>query len=196
MLLHSVMMFSSVEPPMAADKVGVDQLKLETAAAGFADSPVHFKILQFPAKCAAKVLPASEAQPPAVAGSAPGLQTSSPSVVVIAKAPPPTASAKGQPQMTKAVLNQVTSLNQLTTLGRMVMITVPRSTAPPQNLSLTPHMPPSASSHQANIQIPPGEPCGLPCVANAHARALYPACCRTQLQLFDSVFDRNGVDPQ
>lgn len=152
-------MFSAVEPPMAADKVGVDRPKLEMAA-GFADPPVHFKILQFPAKCAAKVLPASEAQPPAATGSAPGLQTSSPSVVVIAKAPPPTASAKGQPQMTKAVLNQAASLNQLATLGRMVMITVPRSTAPPQNLSLTPHMPPSTSSHQANIQIPPGEPCG------------------------------------
>lgn len=177
------MMFSSVEPPMAADKVGVDQPKLETmaaaAAAGFADSPVHFKILQFPAKCAAKVLPGSEAQPPAAAGSAPGLQTSSPSVVVIAKAPAPTASAKGPPQMAKAVLNQVTSLNQLTTLGRMVMITVPRSTAPPQNLSLTPHMPPSTSSHQANIQIPPGEPCVANAHAHARARALYPALWHT-----------------
>ncbi|TWW57430.1 TFIID subunit 4B Transcription initiation factor [Takifugu flavidus] len=141
-----------------ADKVGAEPKKLEPrgGATGFADPSVQFKILQFPAKCAAKVLPTVEAQPPsAAAGSAPGLQTTSPSIVVISKAAPPAASTKGQPQITKAVVSQVPSMNQLTTLGRTVMITVPRSAAP-QALALTPQMPQSTSSHQANLQIPPG----------------------------------------
>ncbi|XP_056893630.1 transcription initiation factor TFIID subunit 4-like isoform X2 [Takifugu flavidus] len=149
--------FSSIEPSMA-DKVGAEPKKLEPrgGATGFADPSVQFKILQFPAKCAAKVLPTVEAQPPsAAAGSAPGLQTTSPSIVVISKAAPPAASTKGQPQITKAVVSQVPSMNQLTTLGRTVMITVPRSAAP-QALALTPQMPQSTSSHQANLQIPPG----------------------------------------
>lgn len=147
---------------MAADKVGVEPQKPEPrgGAAGFADSSLQFKILQFPAKCAAKVLPAAEAQPPpATAGSAPGLQTTSPSVVVIAKAPPPAASAKGQPQMTKAVVSQVPSGKQLPTLGRTVMATVPRSAAP-LALALTPQVPQPSSSHQTNLQIPPGQPRG------------------------------------
>lgn len=176
---------------MASDKVGVEPQKLEPrgGATGFADPSVQFKILQFPAKCAAKVLPAAEAQPPsAAAGSAPGLQTTSPSIVVISKATPPAASTKGQPQITKAVVSQVPSINQLTTLGRTVMITVPRSAAP-QALALTPQMPQSTSSHQANLQIPPGELCGPPCVLpKTHTHALYLALARTQIELFLSIF--------
>lgn len=146
-----------------ADKVGVEPQKPESrgGAAVFADPSVQFKILQFPAKCAAKVLPTAEAQPPsAAAGPAPGLQTTSPSVVVISKATPPVVSTIGKPQITKAVVSQVPSMNQLT-LGRTVMITVPRSAAP-QALALTPQMPQSTSSHQANLQIPPGELCEPP----------------------------------
>lgn len=143
---------------MAADKVGLEQQKLEprgtAAAAAFADSHVQFKILQFPAKCAAaEVLQSCTAA---------GLQTSSPSVMVIAKAAPPAAGPKGQAQITKAVLSQVASINQLPTSGRTVMITVPRSAAP-QTLAVTPQLPPSASPQPANIQIPPGEG-GLPCL--------------------------------
>lgn len=145
---------------MAADKVGLEQQKLEPrgTASGSADSSVQFKILQFPAKCAA----AEVLQSCTAAGSGAGLQTSSPSVMVIAKAAPPAVSAKGQPQITKAVLSQVASINQLPTSGRTVMITVPRSAAP-QTLAVTPQLPPSASPQPANIQIPPGEG-GLPCL--------------------------------
>lgn len=148
---------------MAADKVGVEQQKREPCGtpAAFLDSSVQFKILQFPTKCAAKVIPSGEGQQPSTAaGSAPGLQTSSPSVVVIAKAAPPDLRTKGQTQITKAIFSQVAAVNQLAVSGRTLMITVPRSAAP-QALAVTPQVPLSTPPQQANIQIPPGELCGF-----------------------------------
>lgn len=156
---HPVVTFSPVETPEAADKVGVEQQKQEPCGtpAALSDSSVQFKMLQFPPKAAAKVLPAAEGQHPSTAaGSAPSLQTSSPSVMVIAKAAPPALRTKGQPHITKAVFSQVASLNQLAACGRTLMITVPRSAAP-HTLAVNPQVPPSTSPQPASLHIPPGE---------------------------------------
>lgn len=154
-----VVTLSPVETPEAADKVGVEQQKRESCGtpAALADSSVQFKMLQFPPKAASKVLPAAEGQQPsAAAGSAPGLQTSSPSVLVIAKAAPSALRTKGQPHVTKAVLSQVASINQLAACRRTLMITVPRSAAP-HTLAVTPQLPPSTSPQPTSLHIPPGE---------------------------------------
>ncbi|XP_071342896.1 transcription initiation factor TFIID subunit 4-like isoform X4 [Trachinotus anak] len=87
----------------------------------------------------------------------PGPQTSSPSVMVVAKVTiPGGVTAKSQPQVTKPALSQMTSTNQATTPGRTVVITVPR-TAAPQPVAVAPCLPQTAASPlPANIQIPPG----------------------------------------
>lgn len=161
---------------MATDKAVIEPC----GAAGYADTSVQVKILQVPARCGAntavhppptaapvprgdsappKVIPTGQShQPTSSTITVPGLQTSSPSVVVIAKvAASGGVSANGQPQVTKAVLSQVASINQVTTPGRTVMITVPRPAAP-QTVAVTPRLPQPASPQlPANIQIPPGE---------------------------------------
>ncbi|KAM7410695.1 hypothetical protein PAMA_001908 [Pampus argenteus] len=87
----------------------------------------------------------------------PGPQTSSPSVMVVAKvATPGSVSANGQPQVTRAAVSQVASMNPTTTSGRTVVITVPRAAAP-QPVAVAPRLPQTASTQlPANIQIPPG----------------------------------------
>lgn len=173
---------------------GAEQRKRESC--GSVDSSVYFKIVQFPPRGAAKAAPAAEGQQPlsaapALAGSALGLQTSSPAVMVIAKAAPP---AHG----TKAVLSQVASINQLAASGRAVMITVPRSAAA-NTLTVTPQPPPAPQP--ANIQIPPGELCGFVVCPQAFMEpnpspGLQPARCRLQPDFFWTVSCRNAADPQ
>lgn len=217
--LGSFCVSSSVETTMAADVGGAEQRKRESC--GSVDSSVYFKIVQFPPRGAAKAAPAAEGQQPpsaapalagsalaapalagsalagsalaglALAGSALGLQTSSPAVMVIAKAAPP---AHG----TKAVLSQVASINQLAASGRAVMITVPRSAAA-NTLTVTPQPPPAPQP--ANIQIPPGELCGSVVCPQAvmepnPSPGLQPACCRLQPDFFWTVSCRNAADPQ
>lgn len=161
-------LFFHVGITMASDKAVIEQQKLEPS--GCADTSVQVKILQVPTKCGTVTQP-----PPTAAGvsrvagqshqctsstvTVPGLQTSSPSVVVIAKVPAlGGVSANGQPQVTKAVLSQVASVNQVTTPGRTVMITVPRAAAP-QTVAVTPRLPQPVSTRlPANIHVPPGEP--------------------------------------
>lgn len=171
---------------MATDKAVIEQQKLEPCGSvGYADTSVQVKILQVPTKCGAiaavqppptaagvsrvdsappKVIPAGQGhQRTSSTVTVPGLQTSSPSVVVIAKvAAPGGVSANGQPQVTKAVLSQMASINQVAAPGRTVMITVPRAAAP-QTVAVTSRLPQPASTQlPANIHIPPGEPgCGL-----------------------------------
>lgn len=162
---------------MASDKAVIEQQKLEPS--GCADTSVQVKILQVPTKCGAvtqplptaagvsrvdcslpKVVPAGQNHQCASSTvTVPGLQTSSPSVVVIAKVPAlGGVSANGQPQVTKAVLSQVASVNQVTTPGRTVMITVPRAAAP-HTVAVTPRLPQPVSTRlPANIHVPPGEP--------------------------------------
>lgn len=197
--LESFCVSSSVETTMAADIGGAEQRKRESC--GSVDSSVYFKIVQFPPRGAAKAAPAAEGQQPpsaapapagsALAGSALGLQTSSPAVMVIAKAAPP---AHG----TKAVLSQVASINQLAASGRAVMITVPRSAAA-NTLTVTPQPPPAPQP--ANIQIPPGELCGSVVCPQAFMEpnpspGLQPAHCRLQPDFFWTVSCRNAADPQ
>ena len=138
--------------------MGVEQQMQEpcgtaAAAAAAEDSSVQVKILQFPPKGAAK---ADGLQPSSAASPAPGLQTPSLPVMLLAKAAAPALRTTAQPHITKAVFSQVASRNQLAAPGRTVMITVPRSAAP-HTLAVTPQLPPSASPQPANIQIPPGE---------------------------------------
>ncbi|XP_051233767.1 transcription initiation factor TFIID subunit 4 [Dicentrarchus labrax] len=158
---------------MATDKVVIETQKLESCAgaAGYGDASIQVKILQVPAKCgpipaagvskgnsvsaSPKVTPTSQAHQPTVKG--PGLQTSSPSLMVIAKvATPAGGSANGQPQVTKPALSQVASMSQTSTPGRRVVIAVPRA-ATPQTVAVAPRLPLSTSPQlPANIQIPPG----------------------------------------
>lgn len=94
-----------------------------------------------------KVIPSG--QPSACAVTVSGPRTSP--VMVVASA----GVSAGNQQTTKQPQNQVASLKQVTTTGRTVLITVPRSaTAQP----VTPRLPQATSPHlPANIQIPPGE---------------------------------------
>ncbi|KAM7012023.1 transcription initiation factor TFIID subunit 4-like [Tautogolabrus adspersus] len=83
-----------------------------------------------------------------------GLQTSSPSVMVIAKVATTRAvSAISQPQVMKTAGSKGASINQATNLGRTVVITVPRA-ATPQTVAVSPRLP--SPQLPANIQIPPG----------------------------------------
>ncbi|XP_040895422.1 transcription initiation factor TFIID subunit 4 [Toxotes jaculatrix] len=162
---------------MATNKPVIEAQKLDSCgAAGDGQSSVHVKTLQVPAKCG----PITAMQPPPTAAavtkgdslSGPpklipsgqghqsstvpvavsGPQTSSPSVMVVAKvATPSGVSASSQLQVTKPGLSQVAS-----TPGRTVVITVPR-TAGPQPVTVAPRLPQAASSQlPANIHIPPG----------------------------------------
>ncbi|XP_073333068.1 transcription initiation factor TFIID subunit 4 [Pagrus major] len=159
---------------MATDKVAIEAQKLESCgAAGYGDTPIQVKILQVPAKCGPitavqhppatgcvkkansvsappKVIPTSQGhQPSSPTIKAPALQTASPSVMVIAKvANAGGVSSKGQPQAKKTALSQLASMNQATTPGRTVVITVPRAAAQ-QTVTVAPQLP-------ANIQIPAG----------------------------------------
>ncbi|XP_074493015.1 transcription initiation factor TFIID subunit 4-like isoform X2 [Sebastes fasciatus] len=105
-----------------------------------------------------KVLHANHGhQPTTSTVPVPGRHTSSPSVMVVSKvATPGRVIANGQPQVTKAALSQVASMNQATTPGRTVVITVPRA-AGPQPVTVNPRLPQAASTQlPANIQIPTG----------------------------------------
>ncbi|XP_027146415.1 transcription initiation factor TFIID subunit 4-like [Larimichthys crocea] len=156
---------------MATDKVVIEAKKLELCGAG--DNAVQVKILHVPPKCGSitavqppptaagdcvsappKVIPH---QPASSTVTVPGLQTSSPSVVVITKvATPGRVSANSQPQVTKPALSQVASMSQTATPGRTVVITVPRAAAP-QTVAVAPRLPQGTSPQlPANIQIPPG----------------------------------------
>ncbi|XP_067454088.1 transcription initiation factor TFIID subunit 4 isoform X2 [Thunnus thynnus] len=154
---------------MATNKVVVETQKLESCrTTGEGDAAIHVKIIQVPVKCgpltAAGVSKTPEDtpvglghQPASSTVTAPGPQTTSPSVMVAAKvATPGRASADGPPQVTKAAVSQVASMNLTTTPGRTVMITVPRA-ATPQPVAVAPRLPQTASTQlPANIQIPPG----------------------------------------
>ncbi|XP_062280140.1 transcription initiation factor TFIID subunit 4 [Scomber scombrus] len=149
---------------MATNKVVAEAQKLESCrTTGEGDAPVHIKILQVPVKCgplmaAPKDLPAGLGHHPAPSTvTAPGPQTSSPSVKVVATmATPGRVSVNGQPQAAKAAVSQVASMNPSTTPGRTVMITVPRP-ANPQPVTVAPRLQQTASTQlPANIQIPPG----------------------------------------
>eukprot|EP00064_Thunnus_orientalis_P009955 superscaffoldBa00001301_g9981 len=154
---------------MATNKVVVETQKLESCrTTGEGDAAIHVKIIQVPVKCgpltAAGVSKTPEDtpaglghQPASSTVTAPGPQTSSPSVMVAAKvATPGRATADGPPQVTKAAVSQVASMNLTTTPGRTVMITVPRAAAP-QPVAVAPRLPQTASTQlPANIQIPPG----------------------------------------
>ncbi|KAG8003236.1 putative ATP-dependent RNA helicase DDX10 [Nibea albiflora] len=168
--LHAAELTPKPETIMATDKVVIEAKKLELCGA---DNSVQVKILHVPPKCGSmtavhpphtaagdcvsappKVIPH---QPASSAVTVPGLQTSSPSVVVITKvATPSRVSANSQPQVTKPALSQVTSMSQTTTPGRTVVITVPRAAAP-QTVAVAPRLPQGTSPQlPANIQIPPG----------------------------------------
>lgn len=164
---------------MATNNVVIDAQKLESCGgAGDGDASVPVQIFQVPSKCGPitavqpphtaaavsvsappKVLPTGHShQPTSSTVTVPGRQTSSASVMVVAKVSAPGGvSANGQPQVTKPAVSQVSSLNQATTPGRTVVITVPRS-AGPQSVTVAPRLPHTASPQlPANIQIPPGE---------------------------------------
>lgn len=159
---------------MATNNVVTEANKLEPqAATGVGDSSVQVRILQVAAKhgpvtavqppptaasisqsdsvsAPPKVIPSGQPTPSAVTVSGP--RTSPASVMVVANAGGVSA---GNQQTTKQPQNQVASVKQVTTTGRTVLITVPRSaTAQP----VTPRLPQATSPHlPANIQIPPGE---------------------------------------
>lgn len=166
---------------MATNKVVIESQKLESCGpAGDGDSSVQVKILQVPAKCG----PFTAVQPPPTAAATPkgdslsappkvittvqghqpassivtgpGHPTPSPIMVIAKVATPGGMSANGQPQVTKPALSQVVSMNQATTPGRTVVITVPR-TAAPQPVAVAPRLPSASPQLPANIQIPPGE---------------------------------------
>ncbi|CAI5685373.1 unnamed protein product [Oreochromis niloticus] len=158
---------------MATNNVVTEANKLEPqAATGVGDSSVQVRILQVAAKhgpvtavqppptaasisqsdsvsAPPKVIPSGQPTPSAVTVSGP--RTSPASVMVVANAGGVSA---GNQQTTKQPQNQVASVKQVTTTGRTVLITVPRSaTAQP----VTPRLPQATSPHlPANIQIPPG----------------------------------------
>lgn len=167
---------------MATNKVVIKAQKLESCgAAADVDTSIQVKILQVPARCQPitavqppstaagvskgdtvsvppKVIPTAKGhQPTSSIVSVPGLQTSSPSVMVIAKLSTSGGMSTNSQLVTKPALSQVASMNQATTPGRTVVITVPR-TAAPQPVTVAPRLPQTASPQlPANIQIPPGE---------------------------------------
>lgn len=160
---------------MATDKVSIEAQKLESCgAAGYGDIPIQVKILQVPAKCVPitpvqhppatacvkkgnsvssppKVVPTSQGhQPSSPTVKVPAQQTTSSSVMVMAKvANAGGVNRKGQPQAKETAFSQLASMNQATTPGRTVLITVPRAAAA-QTVTVAPQLP-------ANIQIPAGE---------------------------------------
>ncbi|XP_036971656.1 transcription initiation factor TFIID subunit 4B-like isoform X2 [Acanthopagrus latus] len=159
---------------MATDKVSIEAQKLESCgAAGYGDIPIQVKILQVPAKCVPitpvqhppatacvkkgnsvssppKVIPTSQGhQPSSPTVKVPAQQTTSSSVMVMAKvANAGGVNRKGQPQAKETAFSQLASMNQATTPGRTVLITVPRAAAA-QTVTVAPQLP-------ANIQIPAG----------------------------------------
>lgn len=167
---------------MATNKVVIESQKLESCGpAGDGGSSVQVSMLKVSAKCGAITALQSPHTPAAVSKgdsiSAPpkvitsgqghlpasstvtglGPQSPSPSIMVIAKvATPGEMSANGQPQVTKPALSQVVPLNQATTPGRTVVITVPRPAAT-QPVTVAPRLPSASPQLPANIQIPPGE---------------------------------------
>ncbi|KAF3691362.1 Transcription initiation factor TFIID subunit 4B [Channa argus] len=166
---------------MATNKVVIESQKLESCgAAGDGDSSVQVRILKVPANCgpitamqAPSIVTAvskSDAvtappkiisigpslRPASSTATPPGPQTSSPSIMVIAKVATPGGVSNGSPQVAKPALSQIASINQATTTGRTVVITVPR-TAAPQPVCVGPQLPNAASPQlPANIQIPTG----------------------------------------
>ncbi|XP_030583936.1 transcription initiation factor TFIID subunit 4-like isoform X2 [Archocentrus centrarchus] len=155
---------------MATNKV-VTEVEPRTGT-GDGDCSVQVRIFQVPAKCCPitavqppstaagisngdsvsappKVIPSG--QPTTSAVTVPGPRSSSPSVMVVANAGGVSANTQ---QVTKPALSQVASVKQVTTRGRTVLITVPRSAAAQP---VTPRLPQAASPQlPANIQIPPG----------------------------------------
>lgn len=147
--MYKITLFFHSEIIMATNKVIAEAQKLESCgAAGDADAPIQVKILQVPARCGPitavqppptaasvsappKVIPNGQGQQPTTSTvTVPGLQTSSPSVMVIAKvATPGGVTANGQQQVTKPALSQLASMNQTTNPGQTVVITVPRAAA-------------------------------------------------------------------
>uniref|UniRef100_UPI0037E92778 transcription initiation factor TFIID subunit 4-like n=1 Tax=Semicossyphus pulcher TaxID=241346 RepID=UPI0037E92778 len=167
---------------MATNKVVMDTKKLESrGAAGDGDTPIQVKILQVPPKCGPitaihrpptapgvskgdtvstplKVIPTVQGhQHTSSTVTVPGLQTSTSPVMVIAKvATTRGVSANSQTQVIKTALSQGGSINQATTPGRTVVITVPRA-ATPQPVTVAPRLHQTTSPQlPANIQIPPG----------------------------------------
>lgn len=179
-------LFFYLESIMATDKVVIEAQKVESCmAAGYGDTSIQVKIVQVPAKTGPitavqpsptaaaatkgdpapgppKVVPVGRGHRPA--STVPGRQTSSPSVMMIGKvAAQGGVSSNSQPQVAKPALSQVGSLNQTTTQGRTVMITVPKAAAP-QSMAVAPQRPQTASPQfPANIQIPPGKLAPLHC---------------------------------
>ncbi|KAI3368714.1 hypothetical protein L3Q82_025410 [Scortum barcoo] len=164
---------------MASNKELLENQKLESCGPSDGDSCSQVKMLQIPAQCGpvtavhpppsaagvstgdcvsapTKVTPTSH-QSVSSTAPVPGLQTSSASVLVVAKvAASGGVSANSQPQVTKPALSQVASMNQTTTPGRTVVITVPRGPSP-QPVTVAARLPQTASTQlPANIQIPPG----------------------------------------
>ncbi|XP_023249074.1 transcription initiation factor TFIID subunit 4-like [Seriola lalandi dorsalis] len=161
---------------MAKNNLVTDAQNLESCGAVGDGDSAQVKTGQYPDKCGVisaiqhpptaaafsktdsapappKVLPTGRSQQPT---SVPGPQTSSPSVVVAKVATPGGVNANRQLQVTKPALSQVAPMNQATTPGRTVVITVPR-TAAPQPVAVAPRLPQTTASQlPANIHIPPG----------------------------------------
>ncbi|XP_040040757.2 transcription initiation factor TFIID subunit 4 isoform X2 [Gasterosteus aculeatus] len=160
----------------------VESQKMDSCgAAGSADNSIQVKRLQVPAKWfpvpavsppptaagsskgifvsdPSKVLPVGHIhQPSTSTAPEPGRLTSSPSVMVVAKvAPSGGVAIKGTSHATRPPLSHVVSLNQTTTPGRTVVITVPRA-AGSQTVPVAPRLPHTGPPQlPANIQIPPG----------------------------------------
>ncbi|XP_075342286.1 transcription initiation factor TFIID subunit 4-like [Odontesthes bonariensis] len=158
---------------MATNKVVKDAQKLDSSGAldGNGESATQVRIIQVPAKCGAKTAvnppstAASNSRSESVTGlckvipsiqehqhtssAVPGPLTSHSSVMLVAK----TAATPGRVSIAnQQVAKQAVS--QVTTSGRTVVITVPRSAAPQPP---APALPQAASPQlPANIQIPPG----------------------------------------
>ncbi|XP_035503954.1 transcription initiation factor TFIID subunit 4-like isoform X2 [Scophthalmus maximus] len=112
--------------------------------------------VQHPPTAASVSSSVSACGPSKVIATGQGRQPTSSTLVVAKVATPGGMSANGQRQVTKPALSQVAYMNQATTTGRTVVITVPR-TAAPQPVAVAPQVPQTASSHlPANIQIPSG----------------------------------------
>lgn len=148
---------------------------------GDGEKLVQVKIVQVPAKCGpvtglhplptvtcvSKAIPCSATPKVITTGQAhphipsivpvPELQTSSTSVMVIAKvAPGRTANPTSQPQAIKPALSQGALMNQAPNQGRTVVLTVPRAAAP-QPVTVSSRLPQTTPPQlPANIQIPPG----------------------------------------
>lgn len=140
---------------MATNNTEANRLDLQ-AAPGDGDASVQVRI-QVAAKhgpVTAASISQSDSAPPKV------IPSGQPSACAVTVSGPRTSpvmvvASAGNQQTTKQPQNQVASLKQVTTTGRTVLITVPRSaTAQP----VTPRLPQATSPHlPANIQIPPGE---------------------------------------